>query len=79
MNKTKFKLNSKGVQELLKSPQMQSILRARGEEIAAKAGAGYASDVHTFKKRAVAQVFPNSAEAAHDNYEHNTLLKAMGR
>lgn len=73
-----FKLNSQGVRDLLRSPEMQQILREYGNAKAQQAGKGYATDVHVYSKRAVAQVFPASAESANDNYENNTLLKVIG-
>ena len=71
-------MNSKGVQELLKSPEMQNILREDVRAIAGRAGDGYFSDVKVHKKRAVGRAYPGTAEARHDNYENNTLLKAIG-
>ena len=41
-------------------------------------GDGYFSDVKVHKKRAVGRAYPGTAEARHDNYENNTLLKAIG-
>ena len=78
MNKFKLVLNDKGIQELLKSDEMQSILSEHGATVARRAGAGYESDVHEYKKRAVANVYPATSEAAVDNLENNTLLKALG-
>lgn len=76
-SKVTFKLNSKGVRELLKSPQMQSILRERVRAIAGKAGEGYYSEVRSYKNRAVGRAYPGTSKARHDNYENNTLLKAL--
>lgn len=77
MAKVKIELNSQGIQELLKGAEMQSILKEYGEQKANEAGEGYSSEVHVFQKRAVAHVFPETAKAAHDNYENNTLLKVV--
>jgi len=65
------------VRELLQSSQMQSILAAEGAKVAARAGDGYSSAVHVHSKRAVANIFPDTKESARDNYENNTLLKAL--
>ena len=78
MSKVKIELNSDGIKELLKSPEMQSILSQHGADKARQAGAGYESAVHVYKTRAVANVFPNTAEANRDNMENNTLLKVIG-
>ena len=77
MSKVIFKLNKSGVQELLQGEDMQSVLKQAGDAVAARAGTDYACDIHVFTKRAVAHVYPNSAEAAQDNYDNNTLLKAL--
>lgn len=79
MNKVKFKLNSKGVQELLKGSAMQSILMEQARSIAGSAGEGYFSETRVYKKRAVGRAYAGTSEAVHDNYENNTLLKALGR
>lgn len=78
MSKVEIKLNSAGIQELLKGGAMQSILREACAQKAQQAGEGYASAVHVHQKRAVGYVYPETAEAAHDNYENNTLLKVVG-
>lgn len=78
MSKVDVKLNDDGIQALLKSAEMQSILSNLAREKAAAAGPGYGSEVHVFSKRAVAHVFPASKEAAKDNYQNNTLIKVVG-
>lgn len=77
MNNFKFKLNSSGVQELLKSPEMQSILASYANQVAAKAGDGYEARYHVGKKRAYANVYAETAEAKRDNLDNNTLLKSL--
>ena len=73
----KFELNSAGVQELLKGGPMQGILGSLAAGKASQAGEGYDSDVHVGQKRAYANIFPATKEAAHDNYENNTLEKVI--
>lgn len=77
MSKFKFELNQAGVQELMKSPEMKSILEEASSKKAAQAGAGYSSEVHAGQKRLYANIFPATKEAAHDNYENNTLEKVI--
>ena len=77
MAKVKVELNDRGIQDLLKSSGIQSVLKEYGDQKATQAGEGYSSDVHVFKKRAVAHVFAETPEAIHDNYENNTLLKVV--
>lgn len=76
--RVEFELNISGLQELMKSPEMQSALQAAGESVASAAGGDYGVRVHTADYVAIANVYPDSKEAAKDNYENNTLLKALG-
>ena len=73
----KFELNSAGVAELLKSNEMQEILKGHGEAKAARAGAGYDADVHVGKRRAYCNIHPASKEAYQDNLKNNTLEKVI--
>lgn len=73
-----FELNLKGLNELMKSSEMQKVLEKAGKEVAKKAGNEYSSRVHQASFVAICNVYPTSKEAAKENYEHNTLLKAIG-
>ena len=75
--KVTFELNRKGVADLMKSQEMQTILNQLGNQKATQAGDGYKSDVHVYQKRAVAQIYPGDRESGLDNYENNTLLKII--
>ena len=72
-----FKLDIEGLNELMKSDEMQAHLEKAGEAVAKTAGTGYASSVHVADYTAIANVWPDTPEAARDNYENNTLLKAL--
>ena len=78
MGKFHFELNLPGLNELMMSGEMQAILEAAGENVASAAGGDYGVRVHVASFVAIANVYPDSKEAAKDNYEHNTLLKALG-
>jgi hypothetical protein len=78
MSKVKFELNLPGLNELMKSPEMCAILEESGSTVAMTAGAGYASRVHQASFVAIANVYPDTAQAAKDNYDNNSLLKALG-
>lgn len=78
MSKMKVELNNAGVIELFRSGEVQGWLEGLGRQVASRAGSDYASEVHVLSGTATAAVFPNSKEAAHDNFENNTLLKAAG-
>ena len=81
MKKVKFKLDHKGFSELLKSESMCKALEDAGNAVAKAAGAEgeYAVNVHQAKWTAIANVYPNSKDAAKENYEKNTIEKAVGK
>lgn len=78
MSKVDFKLNLAGLNELMKSPEMQSALQQAGSAVAGSAGVDYGVRVHQASFVAIANVYPDSKEAAADNYKNNSLLKALG-
>lgn len=77
-NSVKFKLNLPGLNELMKSPEMQDALLEAGQAVAQSAGSDYAAEVHTASWIAISNVYPDSKQAAHENFKDNTLLKAIG-
>lgn len=77
-NDVKFKLNLAGLNELMKSAEMQSALLEAGNAVASSAGSEYAAEVHVANWIAISNVYPNSQQAAHENFKDNTLLKALG-
>ena len=78
MAKVEFELDINGLRELMKGPEMQSALQEAGDAVASSAGGDYGVRVHVADYVAIANVYPDSQEAAKDNYENNTLLKALG-
>ena len=72
-----FKLNLKGVAELMKSKEMQDILKEHATTIKGRAGDGYEQDIHVGKNRANAMVKAETFKARKDNSKNNTLLKAV--
>lgn len=77
MAKNTFKLNYKGVGELLKSEAMQTILNEYATNIKNRCGDGYEQDIYVGKTRANAMVSATTFQAKKDNLENNTLLKAV--
>lgn len=77
MAKVRIKLNSAGVRELLKSPEIRKVVETEAAKKAQQAGEGYSSEVHVGQKRLYANVFPATRKAARDNYENNTLEKVI--
>lgn len=78
MTKVEFELNMAGLRELMKGPEMQAALQDAGDAVATAAGGDHGVRVHVADFVAIANVYPDSKEAAKDNYENNTLLKALG-
>ena len=75
----KVELNHEAVGELLKSSEMQELVKSYADEIAERAGVGYASDTYSAGSRVIASAYTETEEAMEDNLENNTLLKAMGQ
>lgn len=74
----KVEVNRQGVGALLKGKETENMMRRFGNEIAQRAGAGYAARVHDSGQRQICNVYASTPEARQDNLEHNTLLKAIG-
>ena len=62
---------------MLKSSEMQGILKDQADSIAQKCGKGYEIDPFVGKTRANVSVRTKSQEAVKDNSENNTLLKNL--
>ena len=81
MSKVKFELDIRGLNELMKSQEMQSILDQEGAKVAGRAsgmsGEQFGHRTHVADYVAITNVYPDSKEAARDNYNNNTLLKAL--
>lgn len=77
MNDVKIKLNSAGIRELLKSPEITAAVTEVAKGVQSRAGTGYSIDVRSGKKRAIAEVYSGTKKARKDTLENNTLLKAL--
>lgn len=77
MSKLKFTLNRKGVSELMKSAEMQEVLKGHATGIRNRCGDGYEQDLYVGRNRANARVSAATFEARKKNMENNTLLKAV--
>lgn len=67
--------NNAGLDELRRSPGMVNVLISYANQVKDRAGDGY--DVHYGPSRANVSVRTATAEAAQDNLDNNTLLKAV--
>lgn len=70
----KFELNRKGVGELLHSEAMASALMQHAGKVAIRAGSGYEA-----KQMGTRVIVLVRESAEQDNYQNNTLLKAVGK
>lgn len=78
-DKIRFKLNLAGLNELMKSGEMQAVLNSAAGQIAGAAGDGYEAEAaHPISFVAIASVRAATSEARRENSENNTLLKAVG-
>lgn len=77
MSKLRIELNSAGVRELLKSPEMSAIVGEHASRIAQNCGDGYAHDTHMTPGRVIASAYTETAEAMADNLRENTLLRNL--
>lgn len=79
MSKVKFVLNLPGLNELMKSGEMQAALNSAARQIAGSAGDGYEVETaHPISFVAIASVRAATSAARRENSETNSLLKAAG-
>ena len=76
-NKVKVKLNLAGLNEIMKSSEMQGHLKNAADAVTRFAGNGYGSRVHVASYVAIANVYPDTKEAAIENSGNNVLLKSL--
>lgn len=73
------KINSAGVQSVLKGPEVMDFLESQGAQMAAAAGEGYEVTVGTRgTNRGRVFVQPVTKAAVKDNAESDTLLRVLG-
>lgn len=80
MNKITFELDIAGLNAIMKSGAMQSILNQAANQIASRAGVGYEAieSAHPISFIAIASVRTKTKEAKQKDLKTNTLLKASG-
>lgn len=78
MSKVDFKLNRKGVRELLRSQEAMNICVEYATAVQGRAGEGYEVTTRVGRNRVNASVHADTYLSRKDNYENNTLLKALG-
>lgn len=78
MSSVKFDLDLAGLNELMKSEEMQSILEDASSQVASAAGDGFGHRVGIGSYTAIGNVFAEDKETAKKAYKDNRLLKALG-
>lgn len=79
MSDIRFKLEVRGLNELMKSGEMQAVLNDAAGRIAGAAGDGYDVEAaHPLSFAAIASVRASEYDSYYDCLENNTLLKAAG-
>lgn len=79
MSDVVFKLDLRGLNNLMKSPEMQGVLNSAAERIRDVAGDGYTVEAaHPISFVAIASVRIGDFKSRLDNSRNNTLLKAAG-
>lgn len=77
--KVRIEMNSKGIQELLKSDEVTDFLEGEAKSLASKAGPGYAATAGSEgKTRTRAFVHTTDWASFNDNARNATLLRALG-
>lgn len=77
MSKVEIVLDKAGVMELLKSDAMYSVCKQKGTEIMNRLGDGYGMHDVNYPERKGVAVNAMTRKAMADNYNNNTLLKAV--
>ena len=77
MSRGIFKLDRAGVRQLMKSDEMQAVVKEYADDAAASLGSGYEVNTRRGKRRANAEIRAVSYKARRDNLKKNTILKAV--
>lgn len=77
MAKVDVKLNLKGINEVMKSPEILAACEEAGRAVAQAAGSDYGINSGTWDYIAYCYVNPQTDEAYKEVYRENTLLKAV--
>lgn len=73
----KVKLNISEVAKLLRSSEVEEEVHNQAKRIQGRLGDRYKTDTKMMSSRVIASVYSEDPEAIRDNFNHNTLLKAV--
>ena len=74
----KIKLDSNGIQQILKSDEVAAVCQQQADKALRKLGEGFSSDKYVGRKRVNVRVFAESERAYWKSIKNNVLLKAFG-
>lgn len=77
MSSVKIKLNSAGIQELLKSQEVKQACEQKAQEIADRADGNWNVTTKIRKDRAAAEVHAGDRDTYYRNLSKNTLMRAV--
>lgn len=78
MAKVKYKTNLKGLNELMKSPEMAAATEEAGQAVLGQLGEGYSIDTKTGKWIVATRVKADTKKAVQECLSDNSILKAVG-
>ncbi|MGV4377934.1 hypothetical protein [Trueperella pyogenes] len=70
-------LDHRQISAFLHSGDVEKLVRHHADQIAARAGVGYASDSWQGRTRVIASAFAETPQAMRSNAKHNTLLREL--
>lgn len=73
----KFELNMAGLNELMKSPEMEAVLESAGQSVARIAKGNYGVRAHQATWVAIANVYPEDKESAQEALKNGALTRAL--
>lgn len=73
----KFELNMAGLNELMKSPEMEAALESAGQSVARIAKGNYGVRVHQATWVAIANVYPEDKGSAQEALKNGALTRAL--
>lgn len=78
MNKVQVKLNKGEVRkQILHAEGLKTTLEQIAGEVVSRTGGDYAYRTHDSGQRLITNIYPDSREAAHDNFKNNTLVRSL--
>lgn len=73
----KIELNTSAVRDLLRSQEMMSVCEKTASNALSSLGAGYELTTWVGRNRVNASIMAVTPQAIKDNYENNSILKAL--